>query len=137
MSAPRRSARATRQINYNLGTVRAYPDGEPTTDFERRIAALNHQAFHSSTFTKVDDILVYALFASKRRQRSYRACVPSTTFYDAAAQISKEDGIKIRHIYGTHTSGARGLHSINDACRALILELPNIFNPDSLPTLRQ
>lgn len=137
MLAPRRSARTTRQINYNPEIIRTYPDGEPTTYFERKIAALNHQSFHSSTFTKVDDVLVYALFASKRRQRSYRACVPDTAFYDATTLISEEDGIKIRHIYGTHTSDARGLDGINEACQILIQEFPNIFDQNSLPVLQQ
>ena len=137
MSAVRRSARATRKINYTLGTALAYPEGKPTTDFERRIAALNLQAFPSSTFAEVDDILVYALFASKRRQRSYRACEPDTAFYDAAARISKEDGITIRRIYGIHTDGGRGVAGINDACQALILELPTLFRQETLSLLQQ
>jgi hypothetical protein len=136
MSATRRSTRPTVKVNYDLGTVPAYPDRDPVTDLERTIAHLNSQAFYSSSFTQVDDVLVYALFASKRRQRSYRSCVPDSAFPDAPTPISDDEGIKIRHIYGLHTA-KRGLDGIPDASRDLILQLPTIFHKHSLPILQQ
>ena len=137
MSCPRRSTRVTRQINTDISLVTAYPDTEPATDFERKIAILNRQSYPSALFAEVDDIIVYALFASKRRQISYRACVPDTAFSINNRTISEEQGIMIRHIYRDHTQGDSGITGIPMACQALISELPTIFTQDMLPTVQQ
>ena len=111
--------------------IPSYPDGAPVTEFENRIAILNQQAFPSALFAYMDDILVYALFASKRRQSSYRMWKPDTAFQEGQLPISKEDGLKIRHIYGAYAG------AIANAAQALVTELPNVFNEENMPILQQ
>ena|ERR1700760_42079 len=137
MSSLRRSTRTKRTVKNDIPLVSAYPDMAPATDFERKIAFLNGQSFPSSLFSEVDDILVYALFASKKRQRSYRACIPDTAFNASKLSISNEQGITIRHIYGRHTQGPNGIAGVSIACQALVTELPSIFKEDGIPIVQQ
>ncbi|KAJ6453456.1 hypothetical protein C8R47DRAFT_997662, partial [Mycena vitilis] len=55
-----------------------YPDGKPDTPFEKMIQLLNNQSFNSSRLAHVDDLVVYAMFATKARPESYRALKPET-----------------------------------------------------------
>ena len=137
MSSIRRSTRVTRKTVHDFVTISAYPDGKPITDFERKIAILNQQAYLSTLFSQIDDIVVYALFASKRQQTSYRACIPDVAFQDAQLPISKEEGIRIRRIYGEHTEGNTGIAGIPAACRAFIEELPSVFKEGTMPIVQQ
>jgi hypothetical protein len=48
-------------VDYSADSISLYPDGPPTHDVEVLIHKLNLQAFPSSSYARVDDILVYAL----------------------------------------------------------------------------
>jgi hypothetical protein len=74
----RRSTRLRKNLNYyeNLSKVSVYPEGLPDSEPERMFHALNLEAFTSKSYARVDDILVYSLFATKVRHRNYRALDP-------------------------------------------------------------
>jgi hypothetical protein len=140
MATLRRSTRSTRQINYNEEFAPSYPDGQPQNEFERRIALLNQQSFPWKTFGDIDDILVYGLFASKRRTKGYRAIQPNRAFGEEdEAPITKDEGIQIRHICGTHVpkQGSGRTEDIRNASQALVLGLPNVFSEKHLPVVQQ
>jgi hypothetical protein len=140
MATLRRSTRSTRQVNYSEEFAPSYPDGQPQNEFERHIALLNQQSFPCETFAEVDDILVYGLFASKRRNRGYRAIKPDRALGEAdEAPITEYEGIQIRHIYGTHVpqQGSGQMEEIHNASQALVLGLPNVFSERHQPVIQQ
>lgn len=117
----------------------SYPENSPQNVFEQRIAQLNIQSFVSSSFAIVDDALVYALFASKRRTTGYRTMIPCRAFGEEEPPITKEQGIMIRRLYkdcvGDQGKGVED--TILKACDSMVKALPEIFTIDKLPILRQ
>ena len=91
----RRSARSHKRINYADIDSAVYPDGPPVTELEKTIHSLNREMLLSKAYTAVDDMIVYCLFASKRRSRSHRswsACPSSGTL---SRNVTAEDGVAI------------------------------------------
>jgi len=139
MEPIRRSSRKSKKVDYGEELTPSYPDKEPKNDFELLIALLNKQAFDSSSFSTVDDALVYSLFSSKRRTTGYRTMIPDHAFREEELPITKEQGIMIRHIYkdcvGEQGNGVE--ESLEAACNSMVMALPNVFTRDKLPILRQ
>jgi hypothetical protein len=73
-----------------------FPEGPPTDDFEHLIKELNSQSFPSSAYARVDDILVQALFRTKRNRQNYRALLPATA--GDATDITDEEALAISNI---------------------------------------
>jgi hypothetical protein len=71
----RRSTRNQgRTVDYaSIDSVSFFPDGPPTNEVERTFHDLNLQAFPCTSYARVDDILVHALFSTKRRPYGPRA----------------------------------------------------------------
>jgi hypothetical protein len=134
----RRSSRKTKRVDYGETLTPSYPDKEPKNEFERRIALLNDQSFHSSSFSTVDNALVYSLFSSKRRTTGYRTMIPDLAFREELS-ITKEQGHIICRIYkdcvGEQGNGLEG--SLEEACNSMVTALPDVFTKDNLPILQQ
>ncbi|KAF8496370.1 hypothetical protein F5888DRAFT_1804059 [Russula emetica] len=87
--------------------MRGVPDGPPTDKIERTFQTLNLEAFPSSSYAHVDDILVRALFATKHCPHGYRALHPKTAGDDTglidkdAISISKIIKSEIKHDHPT------------------------------------
>jgi hypothetical protein len=139
MEPLRRSSRQTKKVNYGDTITPSYPENRPTNDFERRIALLNKQTFLSSSFSAVDDILVYSLFSSKRRTAGYRTMIPDRAFRDPRPLINKEQGLTIRHIYKDCVGEqGKGLEkSLEAASVSIVKALPDFLGKDELPILLQ
>jgi hypothetical protein len=52
---------------YTYHAFPSYPDSNPSNAFERHIAKLNTEAYHSSAYAAIDDALAYCLFTKKGR----------------------------------------------------------------------
>jgi hypothetical protein len=61
----------------NFKSASCFPKGPSINGIERTFHALNLKAFSSSQHTRVDDILIQALFSTKRHPHSYRALHPT------------------------------------------------------------
>jgi hypothetical protein len=72
-----------------------YPDGAPITEFERAVAQLNFEAFPSSSYAQIDEILVWSLFASKRRNTSRQALKPAASSSRYHSLITHEQALAI------------------------------------------
>ena len=139
MEGLRRSTRKTKKVDYVDLLASSYPETQPQNEFERRIDLLNKQSFLSSSFSAVDDALVYSLFSSKRRTAGYRTMIPDRAFGEEGSPITKEQGIMIRHIYQdcVKEQGKGMEESIQAACDCMVMALPHVFTGDKLPILRQ
>jgi hypothetical protein len=140
MEGLRRSSRRTKKVDYGDTLTPSYPENQPQNEFERCIALLNQQSFSSSSFSAVDDALVYSLFSSKRRTTGYRTMIPDRAFKDEEADIvTKEEGILIRNLYkdcvGEQGKGLK--ESLAAACQSIAKAMPEVFTSDRLPILRQ
>jgi hypothetical protein len=89
----RRSTRRTKGVSYAGMSKSCYPDSPPMTDREKRFHELNLQAFPIEPYLKVDDALVFSLFATKRRPNSYRRFNP--TAISGVRNIDAAEGIAI------------------------------------------
>ena len=131
METLRRSARLTHRPIYTDDVLESsYPEGAPKNDFESTIALLNQQSFPANIYAHIDDILVYALFATKRRSHSYRAFHPTPALQQATTQpLSADDGIRILQTYRQHVPETlRGQRqAIQNAVEALIKQFPSVF----------
>jgi hypothetical protein len=132
----RRSARSATKPRYDNEFSPAYPDDEPANEFENRVATLNQESFPWEMFSTVDDILVYALFSSKRRVSGYRAINADRAFGEEGAPITRKEGIKIRKILGDH-SEERGVEDTRHVAQSLVKAFPKVFSPDQLPVIQQ
>jgi hypothetical protein len=139
MEGIRRSSRRTKKVDYGETLTPSYPDNQPKSEFERRIALLNEQSFHSSSFSTVDDALVYSLFSSKRHTTGYRTMIPELAFREKELPLTKEQGIIVRHIYkGCVGEQGNGLkETLETACSSMVKALPDVFTTDNIPILLQ
>jgi hypothetical protein len=139
MPSLRRSARSTRKIQYSEAFSPSYPDGPPATEFERRVASLNSQSFHSEALATVDDILIYSFFGSKRRPNGYRAMTPACAFGQLKPSITKDQGLTIRHLYKQFVpkQGQGDKEALQNAAHAIFSQFPTLFSPDHLPIIEQ
>lgn len=93
----RRSGRRRNPVAFEPDSC--YPDAPPCTEFERIVAKLDLEAFPSSNFARIDDVLTYALFATKRSPRNYRALVPTRAFLDGNPPLTKAEALDINNFY--------------------------------------
>lgn len=112
--------RSTRNVGKNVdySSHSLFPDGDPHSDFEALIHTLNLEAFPSSEYARVDDILVSALFETKRRPRYYRALLPATA--GDSKDITKEEAIDISNIIRGEISHD---HPTQDQCEAAAVKI--------------
>jgi hypothetical protein len=139
MEILRRSSRKTNRVDYRDTLTPSYPESAPQNKYEERIAQLNNETFDSSSFSIVDDVLVYSLFSSKRRTHGYRTMIADRAFKEEASPINKEQGLLIRHIYkdcvGEQGTGIE--ENIKAACDCMAGALPDIFSRDREQILHQ
>ncbi|KAJ7096476.1 hypothetical protein C8R43DRAFT_263365 [Mycena crocata] len=121
---PRRAA--TIGVKYNEdASSSSYPDGKPDTPFEKMIQLLNNQSFPASRLALVDDMVVYAMFATKSRPESYRAIKPDAI---SGATISVEEAGIINRTVGKHVDADKpDFPSCQAAAKEIMAELPYIF----------
>jgi len=81
-----------------LDSTSFFPDGEPTNEIEHIFQALNLKAFPCSSYARVDDILVCALFSTKHRPYSYRALQLEAAGDDTLAGLTDKDIMAISKI---------------------------------------
>ncbi|KAI0321617.1 hypothetical protein OF83DRAFT_1050919 [Amylostereum chailletii] len=134
----RRSARLSVATKKNyLDSHVSYPDGPPSTTFECSVAALNNESFPHKSYSGVDDMLVYALFAAKRRPRYSRAFLLSSVSQEPRP-VTREDGIKIHAI--CHNYVDKDLPT-REQCRRAAVELvqsyPTLFYAHKGPVVQQ
>jgi hypothetical protein len=132
----RRSARnAGKAVNY-IEESRLFPEEPPSNDFEHLIHDLNLQAFPSLSYARVDDILVFALFATKRCHGHYRSLVPATS--GERLTITMEVAISIANIIRL---GVSCENPTMNECQATAMQLRsthhNLFLMDDLSILEQ
>jgi hypothetical protein len=139
MENRRRSSRKTNRVDYRGTLTPSYPESAPQNRFEERIAQLNNESFDMSSFSIVDDVLVYSIFSSKRHTHGYRTMIAERAFREEASLINKEQALTIRHIYkdcvGEQGKGTE--ESIKAACDYMAEALPNVFSRDREPILHQ
>jgi hypothetical protein len=91
----RRSTRCKRKRNEDQreeASAPMYPDGVPSNELERTIARLDKEAFPILSYGRIDDIVVYSLFASKRCPEYYRAMKPSPFYKENDVAETDGDG---------------------------------------------
>jgi hypothetical protein len=99
----RRSTRNVgKTVDYSMDSMSLFPEGPPANDLEVLIHSLNLQAFPSSAYARVDDILVYALFSTKRSPNYYRALLPATA--GDGIDITRDEAISISNIVRAEVS---------------------------------
>jgi hypothetical protein len=62
-----------------------YPDSKPLNAFDHSVSQLDQEAFPSTQFSKVDDILTKALFGSKKKNKNTRLFVRSSSVLEHGA----------------------------------------------------
>ena len=140
MAHLRRSARASMsKRNYNNDFSPSYPDKDPITDFERRVAALDQQSFPWKQLTAVDDVLVYSLFSSKRRTRGCRAIKTQRVFGEEHPAVTAGDGISIRRVIEQYLPEGKpkNVEDFGNAARVLVNTFPQIFSQNQLEIIEQ
>ncbi|KAJ7481256.1 hypothetical protein B0H11DRAFT_2024850 [Mycena galericulata] len=147
-SRPRRAA--TLGVKYNEdASSSSYPDGKPDTPFEKMIQTMNNQAFPSAKLAHIDDLVVYAMFATKARPESYRAIKPDTI--SGASMTADEAGLfngtvkqrtESRYLRETELSWYVDVDNSNptfpacqEAAKAVISKLPHLFEEKSYKVL--
>jgi len=118
----RRSARISTAPKRTVNQEYSYPDGPPSSDIERWVAKLDLQSFPSHDYARIDDILVYSLFGSKRCFKYYRALLPSRVFLQDSPSISNEIGVDICHIYLSHGRNSTNSPSISSTVSELLID---------------
>lgn len=135
---PRRSTRKKASISYGkwLEPVDPYPEGPPKNAFEQDIETLNAECFPLQRYNHIDDILVYCLFATKRRHKSYRALKPIPS--GEAVDITRLDAMAVEQVVHQHvdrsTPSMEGCHK---AAAVLCEVYKNIFANADIAIVRQ
>jgi hypothetical protein len=135
---PRRSARnENRIVEYsNFGSISLFPEGPPMDGIERILQDLNLQAFPSLSYARVDDILVHALFATKRRPFGYRALHPETA--GGSTGLTDNDAMGISNII---VSEIQHGHPTKEECKAAAMAIwfkfDKFFLEEDLPIIEQ
>ncbi|KAJ6597265.1 hypothetical protein DFH09DRAFT_904386 [Mycena vulgaris] len=112
----------------------SYPDGKPDNPFEKMIQLLNNQAFSSKRLAHIDDLVVYAMFATKARPESYRAIKPETI---SGATMTVEEAGLFNRTVRDHVDTDPTFAKCQEAAKEVILKLPNLFEQSSYKVLVQ
>ncbi|KAJ7286188.1 hypothetical protein C8J57DRAFT_1216413 [Mycena rebaudengoi] len=121
---PRRAA--TLGVKYNEdASGSSYPDGKPDTPLENLVQKLNAQAFPSAKLAHVDDLIVYAMFASKARPNAYRAIKPDTI--SGATMTADQAGLFNRTVREHIDRANLTFAACQAAAKDVILKLPDLF----------
>jgi hypothetical protein len=134
--------RSSRTKNVRVPVIElghSYPDSAPANDFERAVAFLNQQSFPSIDFARVDDILLFAFFGTKRRHRSYRALKPSTAFAGDVIHATDDELLSLSHIFADTTAQSNLPFNFDDPALAnrIFLAHPLLFSQSQRPIVRQ
>jgi hypothetical protein len=91
----RRSSRVKQKVCFEEDI--SYPDGPPVTPVERWVSRLDQleETFPSDDYARIDDIVVYCLFASKRTPIFYRALKPMRAFLEDELPIPTDIALDI------------------------------------------
>ncbi|KAF8883681.1 hypothetical protein BD779DRAFT_817099 [Infundibulicybe gibba] len=141
MMTSRHSAR-TRSQPPRYAEISSYPDGPANGPYEHAIKKLNSQSFGAEMYARVDDILVYSVFASKTRPRGYRALKPRKAFSDIEDQESlpctPSQSIGICKIYNEVSHMDKTANTTWASARSKILAAyPELFDDKDAPILDQ
>lgn len=122
--------------------VPMYPDGRACNDIERLISRLDLQSFPAAPYARVDDIIVYALFASKRHPNGYRSLRPATAMGNvgcAARIVTDGQAMGICHIWNKRISRERDFdtHAVDTMVKEIVEIAAELFVPGDLPILKQ
>jgi hypothetical protein len=132
----RRSSRLKNERPSRYLDEPCYPDSPPTSQFEHAVAELNSQSFHSLHYAAIDDLLVYALFGSKRREKHYRALFP-TRASDQIRQINANEGIAIRRRCETIPRTSPTFKDCSDAAVNISKDFPHLLDAECVPIATQ
>jgi hypothetical protein len=128
-----RKRRQTRAIT-DIAT--GYPEDSPSSPFEKLVARLNRQAFPEASYSRVDDILVYSLFATKRRDTWSRSLDPTPV--NSTREVTREEGVAIRHICKEHiTTSSPTPDECHQASAVLVQQFPQFFSQVTMPIVEQ
>jgi hypothetical protein len=133
MAAPltplRRSSRSSaKRRNLVLDDYHSYPDGPPVTQFEKWVCKLDKQSFPLADFARIDDIVVAALFATKKNPNFYRALLPSRAFLEEGMAVPIDVALDICHIYTRFAKGSTDSPEVASQVTALwVAKYPKIF----------
>jgi hypothetical protein len=134
----RRSARnAGKTMDYSdFNSASLFPEGPPTNGIERAFHALSLEAFPSSQYARVDDILVHALFSTKRRPHGYRALHPTTAGNDTGLTNDNADAIS-----QIIMSDIDREHPTKEECKVaamnILIQFHEFFIEGDLPIIQQ
>lgn len=134
---PRRSSRITSQPQRNYDDSLPYPEGPPTTSIEKAIHMLNLQAFSWTTYATVDDIIVYAFFASKRKKHHYRALNLACSSGSHQHGLSVSDGIAIEHACEAVNKNELTFEDCQKVADTILHDFSHIFPCESAHILSQ
>jgi hypothetical protein len=132
----RRPTRNIKPVDYTKFTQTLYPEAPPSTELDRKIHQLNQEAFLADNYAHIDDVLVYAMFGTKRRDGSYFAFRPHPI--GPRSELKKEDGISMAGIitqYITSTNPTR--EECQLAASKLRESFASVFDTSDLPLMVQ
>ena len=138
----RRSLRSKRRLTKLGDDVPMYPDERPCNDVERLISRLDLQSFAAASYARVDDAIVYALFASKRHPNGYRSLTPATALGSmgyGAQIVADSQAMEICHIWNKRISRERDfdIRAIDTTIKEITDTVAELFTPGDLPILKQ
>ena len=122
----RRSSRIKQRVYFEEDI--SYPDGPPVTPVERWVSRLDQETFPGDDYARIDDIVVYCLFASKRSPRFYRALRPTRAFLEDEVPIPIDTALDICRAYLQLAKTSSDSPSVASAVSNFLTEkYPNIF----------
>ncbi|KAJ6531321.1 hypothetical protein B0H19DRAFT_475950 [Mycena capillaripes] len=98
------------------------------------IQLLNNQSFPSVRLAHVDDLVVYAMFATKARPESYRALKPETI---SGASMTLEQAYTFSRCVKEHLTTPENptFPQCQEAAKDIILKLPELFEQNCYKVL--
>ena len=122
----RRSSRIKQRVCFQEDII--YPDGPPVTPVERWVSQLDQETFPSDDYARIDDIVVYCLFATKRSPRFYRALKPTRPFLEDGLPIPIDTALDICRTYlQLARSSSDSTFVASTVSKALSQKYPSIF----------
>lgn len=96
---------------------------------------MNNQAFPSARLAHIDDLVVYAMFATKARPESYRAIKPEAI--SGASMTVDEAGLFNRSVRAHVENDNPTFPACQEAAKEVISKLPNLFEEKCYKVLVQ